>query len=119
MKSKFTEDNLEEEKLLADLCEIIPCEIIPIEMGYFTKPFTMASFWWALEEWMGDDLSRIRRTPLWELITTDAGREAGKYLGIGWEYGLKKGKSFNDMNRRIALLQAAVALAKMRGSHEE
>ena len=114
MKSKFTEDNLKEAKLLADLCEIIP-----VEMGYLTEPFTMASFWWALEEWMGDDLSRIRRTPLWELITTDAGREAGKYLGIGWEYGLKKGKSFNDMNRRIALLQAAVALAKMRGSHEE
>ena len=54
-----------------------------------------------------------------ELITTDTGREAGKYLGIGWEYGLKEGKSFNDMNRRIALLRAAVELAKSRGSHEE
>ena len=114
MNSKFTEDNLKEVKLLADLWEIIP-----IEMGYFTKPFTMASFWWALEEWMGDDLIRIHRTPLWEPITTDIGREAGKYLGIGWEYGLKEGKSFNDMNRRIALLRAAVALAKRRGSHEE
>ena len=114
MKSKFTEDNLKEAKLLADLCEIIP-----VEMVYLTEPVTMASFWWALEEWMGDDLIRIHRTPLWELITTDTGREAGKYLGIGWEYGLEEGRRFNDMNRRIALLRAAVALAKRRGSHEE
>ena len=114
MKSEFTEDNLKEGKLVADLWAIIPDE-----MGYLTEPVTMASFWWALEEWMGDDLIRIHRTPLWELITTDTGREAGKYLGIGWEYGLEEGRRFNDMNRRIALLRAAVALAKRRGSHEE
>ena len=114
MKSKFTEDNLKEGKLVADLWAIIPDE-----MGYLTEPFSMASFWWALEEWMGDDLIRIHRTPLWEPIITDTGREAGKYLGIGWEYGLEEGRRFNDMNRRIALLRAAVALAKRRGSHEE
>lgn len=106
------EDDLREMALIAEWGDLAPDAYRDVQEACSK----LHCLFCGIEAWMGNDLIKIHRLRLWESKTTETSKEAGKYLGRGWEYDLAgHGRyQFSDMNRRIALLQAAVALAKRR-----